>query len=202
MPQLLEACLLSGKYKDVKNFMTPSSYTILMEEIQNGHFVSDIRVFENIMIYNLRNMSLEEIANLPDVSEGLENAIKNAANSCNTIDEFINIVSTKRYTATRIKRILLYSLLHITKRDMAISKKTTPYIRVLGANEKGKNLISRISRANLKLKIVTSVKKFTDTNMDKNLKLMMDKDIAATNVYTLGYERDSWSNLDFTKKII
>ena len=202
MPQLLEACLLSGKYKDVKNFMTPSSYTILMEEIQNGHFVSDIRVFENIMIYNLRNMSLEEIANLPDVSEGLENAIKNAANSCNTIDEFINIVSTKRYTATRFKRILLYSLLHITKRDMAISKKTTPYIRVLGANEKGKNLISRISRANLKLKIVTSVKKFTDTNMDKNLKLMMDKDIAATNVYTLGYERDSWSNLDFTKKII
>lgn len=192
----------SGEFLYTKKFLTPASFTILDEEIKEGHIVRDIRQFESIIIYNLRNMSLEEIANLPDVSEGLENAIKNAANSCNTIDEFINIVSTKRYTATRIKRILLYSLLHITKRDMAISKKITPYIRVLGANEKGKNLISRISRANPKLKIVTSVKKFTDTNMDKNLKLMMEKDINATNVYTLGYERDSWSNLDYTKKMI
>ena len=30
---------------------------------------------------------------------------------------------------------------------------------------------------------------------------MLDKDILATNVYTLGYENDSWSNLDYTKKI-
>ena len=193
--------LLNGNTKDIKRFMTPSSYTILMEEIEKGHFVKDIRIFENIMIYNLRNMSVEEIANLPDVSEGLENSIKKAANSCNTINEFINAVITKRYTATRIKRILLYSLLHITKRDMAVSKKTLPYIRVLGANEKGKNLISRISRANPKLKIVTSVKKFVDSNSDKNLKLLLEKDINSTNIYTLGYERDSWGNLDFTKKI-
>ncbi len=32
---------------------------------------------------------------------------------------------------------------------------------------------------------------------------MLDKDIFfATNVYTIGYEDDSWSNLDFTQKII
>ena len=58
-------------------------------------------------------MNLKEIANLPDVSEGLENSIKNAADSCNTINEFMNIVKTKRYTATRIQRILLYALLNM-----------------------------------------------------------------------------------------
>ena len=31
---------------------------------------------------------------------------------------------------------------------------------------------------------------------------MLDKDIWATNVYTIGYEYDSWNNLDFTKKLI
>ena len=31
-------------------------------------------------------MTLEEIAEIPDVTEGLENLIKNAASSCNTID--------------------------------------------------------------------------------------------------------------------
>ena len=192
----------SGDFLYTKKYMTPASYTILDEEIKEGHIVKDIRQFENIIIYNLRNMSLEQISNIADVSEGLEHVIKKAANSCNTIDEFINIVSTKRYTTTRIKRILLYSLLKISKKDMEISKKVTPYIRVLGANEKGKNLISRISRANPKLKIVTSVKKFLDSSPDKNLKVMLENDIYATNTYTLGYERDSWSNLDYTKKFI
>ena len=191
-----------NRMKDVKKFMTPSSYTIFVDELKKGHFVADISQFENIMIYNLRNMTTDQIANLPDVSEGLENLIKKAANSCNTIDEFINIVSTKRYTQTRIMRILLYSLLNITKKDMVISKKYNPYIRVLGCNEKGKEMISQISKANQRAKIVTSVKKFADdNNINKNLKLMMSKDIEATNVYTLAYARDSWSNLDFTKKV-
>lgn len=187
--------------KLVKNFLTPSSYTILMEEIKKGHFVGDTRLFENIIIYNLRNMTTEQIANLPDVSEGLENLIKKAANSCNTIDELINIVTSKRYTETRIRRILLYCLLHITKKDISISKKCNPYIRVLGFNNNGKKLISEISKANPKLAIITSVKKFVDTNTNKNLQIMLNKDIYSTNVYSIGFLNDSWSNLDFTKKI-
>ena len=187
--------------KRAKKFLTPPSYTILMDEIKNGHFVQDISLFENIIIYNLRNMTLTEISNLPDVSEGLENLIKKAANSCNTIDEFINIVSSKRYTETRIRRILLYSLLKITKKDINLSKKITPYVRVLGFNEKGKKLVSQISKANPKVPIITSVKKFIDSNPNKNLQTLLDKDIFSTNVYTLGFSNDSWSNLDFTKKI-
>ena len=62
--------------------------------------------------------------------------------------------------------------------------------------------ISEIAKANPKLEIITSVKRFYDNNTNKNLKLMLDKDIFATNVYTIGYEDDSWSNLDFTQKII
>lgn len=190
-----------GKTKNLKTFLTPSSYTILMDEIKKGHFVKDTCLFENIMIYKLRTMSLEQIANLPDVSEGLENLIKKAANSCNTISEFVNIVSSKRYTETRIRRILLYALLDITKKDMQISKKCTPYIRILGFNDNGKKLISQISKANPKLSVVTSPKKFLNVNTNRNLNRLMDKDILSTNVYTLGFEHDSWSNLDFTKKL-
>ena len=147
-------------------------------------------------------MSLEEIKNLPDVSEGLENTIKKAASSCNSIDEFINIASSKRYTETRLKRILIYSLLKITKKDIQISKKTMPYIRILGFNDNGKKLISDISNKNPNLEIITSVKKFIDSNKNKNLQTLLEKDIYATNIYTLGFSKDSWSNLDYTKKIV
>ena len=147
-------------------------------------------------------MDVSEIAELPDVSEGLEFALKNAANSCNTLNEFLNIIKSKRYTSTRIQRILVYSLLGITKKDMELSKKVTPYVRVLATNKRGKYLISEILKANPKLEIVTSVKRYLDSNPNKNYQLLLDKDIWATNVYTIGYEADSWNNLDFTKKII
>ena len=184
------------------NLMPPYSYSSLIDSIKVGHVVPDISVFEREIIYNLRKMSLADIANLPDVNEGLENAIKNAANSCNSIVEFLNIIKSKRYTNTRIQRILLYSLLGISKKDMQISKKINPYIRVLGFNERGKFIVSAVAKANPSLSIITSVKKFVDTNRNKNLNILLEKDIWATNVYTIGYEYGSWNNLDFTHKLI
>lgn len=184
------------------NLMPPQSYSSLIDSIKVGHVVPDISVFEREIIYNLRKMSLADIANLPDVNEGLENAIKNATNSCNSIVEFLNIIKSKRYTNTRIQRILLYSLLGITKKDMQISKKVSPYIRVLGFNERGKFIVSEVAKANPSLPIITSVKRFVDNNKNKNLNILLEKDIWATNVYTIGYEYDSWNNLDFTHKLI
>lgn len=187
--------------KSVKNLMPKSAYTILKEELGNGRFVLDISQFEKQIIYKLRTMSVSEIANLPDVSEGLEYKIKDASNTCNTLEDLISVIKSKRYTLTRINRILLYALLDITKQDYEISRKVTPYIRVLGVSEPGKQLLSEISR-NKKLNVVTSVKQFMDNNNNKNLKTMLEKDIHATNIYTLEYKKNPDANLDFTKKMI
>lgn len=186
----------------LRNLLPEPSYSILIKNLKQGHIVPDLSAFEKEIIYNLRKMDISEIAELPDVSEGLEFALKNTANSCNTLNEFINIIKSKRYTNTRIQRILLYALLGITKKDMDLSKKTSPYIRVLATNKRGKFLISEILKANPKLEIITSVKRYLDSNPNKNYQLMLNQDIWATNVYTIGYEADSWNNLDFTTKII
>ena len=192
----------NGNFKVLRKLVPAPSYEILMDNIKQGHIIPDLSVIERQIIYNLRKLSLSEIAELPDVSEGLENSIKKVANSCNTVNEFLNLIKSKRYTSTRIQRILIYSLLGITKKDMALSKKVNPYIRVLGFNKRGKFLISEIAKANPKLDIITSVKRFIDTSSNKNLKSVLEKDIWATNVYSIGYDFDSCNNLDFTKKII
>ena len=189
-------------FQALGNLMPDPSYASLLKNMEKGHLVPDISVFEKEIIYLLRKMDASEIAQLPDVSEGLEFAFKNASDSCNHMVDFFNIIKSKRYTSSRLQRILLYTLLGITKKDMALSKKIQPYIRVLGLNNKGKFLISEIVKANPKLNIITSVKQFTKKNSNKNLKLMLDKDIWATNVYTIGFEEDSSNNLDFTKKIV
>lgn len=188
--------------EDVKKLMPAPSYNILTENIKHGKIVNDFSVFEKEIIYTLRKMSVQEIANLRDVSEGLENLIKQAANSCNNLEDLINSIKSKRYTRSRIQRILLYSILNITKKDIQDSYKIKPYIRVLGASQRGKILLSQISNPKAKYPVITSVKKFMDNNNNKILKNMLEKDILATNLYTLGYEYDSKANLDYTKKLI
>ena len=188
--------------EDVEQFVPKNSYDILKNKIDNNEIIYGLKKYEQAILYAFRTMTLEEIANLPDVCEGLENLIKKSANSCNTLEELISKIKSKRYTLTRINRILLYALLFITKTDMEESYKANPYIRVLGMNEKGKELISNISKNNKKLNIITSPKKFLDTSKNKVLKNMLEKDILASNIYTLGYTKNSRANLDFTNKLI
>ena len=190
-------------FNSIKTVIPENSYSVLMDCINSGHIVPDLNCFEKEIIYTLRKMSIEKIADLPDVSEGLVFSIKKAANSCNTINEFLNIVKSKRYTVTRLQRILLYALLNISKEDMQLSKQVEmPYVRVLGFNDNGKKLISEIATKHPELKIITSVKKFVDGNSDKDLQVLFDKDILATNVYSLAFENNSLANLDFKNGVI
>lgn len=187
--------------KDISSYLPTFSFDILKNNIKYGKIVNSISCFEREIIYTLRKMSLSDIENLQDVTEGLVNSIKSASDSCNNLEDLINSIKSKRYTRSRIQRILLYSLLNITKKDKIDSYKINPYIRVLGVSHRGKNLLSQISE-NKKYPVITSVKKFIDNNNNKVLKSMLEKDILASNIYTLGYEYDSKANLDYTKKLI
>ena len=189
--------------KNIHSVVPFESYEIIEKLIDNGEYVSSLKVFEKEIIYILRKMTITEIASLPDVTEGLENRIKTAANSSSTLEELISKIKSKRFTQSRIQRILLYALIGITNKDMEMSKKTLPYIRVLGFNKHGKRIISSIAENNPKAKIVVSVKRFLENNKDPKLQTMMAKDIAATNIYTLGYKNGKGiANLDYTHKIL
>ena len=194
--------IATEQYAEVRKVVPMSSYMLLKEKIEKGNYVIDIIKFEKEILYNLRKMTVKQIAELPDVTEGLEYAIKNAANSCNSLLELVNIIKSKRYTQTRIQRILVYALLGITKKDMANARKVIPYARVLGFNKNGREMLSDICSINPRINMITSVKKYEDQNINKVLREMLEKDIFATNVYTLGYEDDSWANLDYTNKLV
>ena len=193
------------EYEDLRKVVPRSTYKILSRQIRDGNIVLGLENFEKEIIYTLRKMSIREIANLPDVSEGLENLIKNSADNCNDMSKLIANIKSKRYTQTRIQRILLYALLGIDKKMMEDSKKVTPYVRVLGFTNKGKELISEINKRNSKINMITSVKKFIEKNnkpSNRTIMQMLQKDIFATDVYTLGFDFESKANLDFTNNMI
>ncbi|MDE5600539.1 MAG: nucleotidyltransferase family protein, partial [Oscillospiraceae bacterium] len=84
---------------------------------------------ENLLFYKLRNKSLSEFSNLPDVTEGLENRLFKASKNSKNLDEFFKLAKTKRYTYSRLRRIAFYSLMDIYKQDLP---KSPEYARVLG----------------------------------------------------------------------
>ena len=193
--------LLERKQIDeVARVMPRKCFEILIDNIRKGRFNLKLTAFSKEILYTLRSSSIEEIKNLPDVSEGLENLIKETAGNTNDLMELIESIKSKRFAQTRIQRIMLYSLLGITKEDMKISKKVMPYVRVLGFNKNGKRLLSEI---NPNIKVITSLKKFEDENKNLKLKRMLEIDKLASNIYTLGYSKiDAVSNLDYTKGLI
>ena len=105
----------------IQRFVPEATFDILEENIKKGNSIKNLSIYDKEIIYTLRKMSLTEISNLPDVSEGLEFSLKNAANQCNSVIELLSIIKSKRYTQTRLQRILLYAILGITKKDMEIS---------------------------------------------------------------------------------
>ncbi len=190
------------KGKNIHTLVPFETYELLEKQKQEGKIVPNLAVFEKEILYALRVMTLPEIAALPEVSEGLENKIKMAVNHCNHLSDLLAKIKSKRFTATRIQRILLYALLHITQKDMNVSKKIIPYVRVLGFNKHGKKIISAIAKQNPKTHIIISVNQFMENNTDAHLKNMLSKDILATNIYTLGYQNEPEANLDYTHKVI
>lgn len=186
------------KIDDLKISIPDFSYEILAENIENGNAVLSLKAFEKEIIYILRTIDNEKLKNIPDVPENMLSNLKKIACSTNSLDELITALKNKSITQARIQRILLYILLGITKSDMELSKRITPYVRVLGMSENGKKILSDISKD---INVITSVKAFEKTCDDSDLLRMLEIDKKATDIYTLAYVKDSVANLDYTTRI-
>lgn len=179
--------------EDIDIFMPENALSLL------GNTVF-LEQFNGLILFSLRKLSIEEIKNLPDVTEGLENRIYSALLTSPDVKTLIDKIKTKRYPLTRIKRILISALLSLSKETLKeFDDNGGPqYIRILACTEKGRELIPTIIN-NSKLPVITSISKFLPhaNNLQKE---MLDKDILATNIYTLA-TTDKMMNLDYTRRL-
>ncbi|WP_094546514.1 nucleotidyltransferase [Petroclostridium xylanilyticum] len=172
---------------EIKPYMPLSSFDILNKEINAGKAPIFTQQFETAILSLLRKQDHLQLALFPDVNEGLENRIQSAAYKFGTYEEVISAVKTKRYTRTRLQRIMLNILLGITQ-DMlnTFQKYGGPqYIRVLGMNSRGKELLKAIKKkASLPIIIKPSSYK---QSCNPLLKQMIELDFLATDLYSLHY---------------
>ena len=166
---------------------------IPFSDIPDIHSLSKL---ETAFLYQLRMMSPEDFKNLPDISEGLENRLYSAVkNSCST-DEILQIVKTKRYTLSRLRRILLHAFLNITRKDCDILPQ---YIKILGFNQNGKNIL-RIMRDTATLPVImryADVKKLSPT-----AQYLYSLETRCDDIYSLSSETPSKCGINMTSNLI
>ena len=170
----IRSLLLENGLGSIKNYVPEYVYEILDVEIKNGKAPININSLETAIITRLRTIPLQELAQIRDVTEGLENRIKQGANICTTLDDIINYAKTKRYTRSRLRRIIANTLLGITK---ATENMPPQYIRVLGMNEYGKAILKK-AKGSTTLPIII---KTADAEENE----MLNLDYTSTDVYSL-----------------
>ncbi len=115
-----------------------------------------------------------------------------AARKFGTAEEVIDEVKTKRYTRSRICRILTCALLGITEE---LQTKTADYARVLGFTDEGGKMLKTCSG-----RVITSVAK-TD-GLDADSAELLAADVRATDAAALAYEKVKPCGADYLTKII
>ncbi|MBD8035545.1 nucleotidyltransferase [Solibacillus sp. A46] len=142
--------------------------------------------FWPLMKYAILRHTPQQLKQYADVSEGLENSlIKYAASSSNYMD-FMNALKSKRYTWTRLQRMLLHIYTGITKEQLHAFSSPS-YIRILGMTTKGQQYISSIKKS-VTLPLISRVAAITDP--------ILSIDIRATQMYQLGIQQFSNKKID------
>lgn len=131
--------------------MPEKSAVILKKTIAEGHAPASFKYAERAVLYALRKLQPEDLARLPDISEGLENRIYAAVRSAASLESLYTQIKTKRYPLSRIRRIILSAFLGIQKADTAL---LPPYLRILAIGKRGQELLHFI-KSNTNLPIIT-----------------------------------------------
>lgn len=155
--------------------------------------MSRFELLERLILYRIRSMGTDDFKQLPDVTEGLENRLYRYSRTANSSEEFLSLVKNKRYTYSRLRRILLYALLDVCKEDL---NQNPPYSRILGFTQKGREFLSN----NSKNEDIFISPDFSALN--KKFPRLCELDRRATELFSVSTDTVLPSGRDFTEKPI
>ncbi|MCQ2372496.1 MAG: nucleotidyltransferase family protein [Phascolarctobacterium sp.] len=141
----------------------------------------DYQKLWQILNYKLRISTLEEIEATTQCTEGLESLLAATVNAT-SFTEAVELCTTKRYSSSRIRRLLMQLLLNKPKHYY--SQEAPAYLRVLAFNETGRNLLNEMKKK-ATLPIITKLGRNPYQGQSDVFCQQLELDIAATNISAL-----------------
>ena len=135
---ILREWIAAGR-RDLADCFLPAPWPEELEPASLSHL-------ERALLARVRSLSQAEWALLPDsgVEEGLPARLVQAGSRALSVEEFLTLAKTKRYSHARLRRLLLWAFLGLTAADRPAAP---PYLRVLGFTPRGQELLRAMKGA-------------------------------------------------------
>ena len=151
MPQFVSATqlrmdLMEGHWDRAEPYLVPGGRALLEG---NTVGIPGLQRVERAILAKLWTMTAQDWSRLPDSgqAEGLPQRLERAGRTCASVQEFFDIVKVKRFTLSRLCRLVLRAYLGIEQGDIPASP---PYLKVLGMNSRGRQVLREMKdRASL-----------------------------------------------------
>jgi len=143
---------------------------------QNVSYINPEKAEKNLLYllkYNFIHRDNNYFQNILGINEGIENRFAAFLDQATDYQQFIKRMQTKRYTANKIKRLILHIILNT---DKTYENTFRHYVRMLGAGPKGLSYIRSMPKT-IKNNIITTLKHHDD--------IMVTTEYRASRLYDL-----------------
>ncbi len=131
------------RFEKTKNFLPISSHDIYLHAITDHEMPADVNRLSNVALAFLRNILPSSNVLPADGHGGLYERVQKIAMNAKTIEEVIQHACTKKYTAARVRRLVLYALLGITSSELEAEPQ---YAQILAMDARGRSLVKEIKK--------------------------------------------------------
>lgn len=119
-----------------------------------------LHAMDDMLMQRLWEMRIEDMAALPDLSEGLEHRLFKACRKTGTRAALLDALKCKRYTHARLSRMLTHAALGVT-RAFAEAHPAPTYARLMGIRREAKPLLKAL-KARATLPIISNPSQLRD----------------------------------------
>lgn len=188
---LLREKLKRGDFDFCKKYMPKTAISLIKSDD-----IADIKNIEKSILAVLRTKTREDFKKLPDLSEGVENKLYDAIRVADSLEALYNEIKVKRYTLARVRRLVLSAFLGL---DNEFFMKSVPYVRVLGFNKIGEQIL-RDNAKKSPVPIVSTIAQIKE--LDKFSQKVFEYESRATDLFSLSLPQILPCGLEYTSKII
>ena len=191
---LLRKWIREGDVEQATVYMPDSTASLLTDAHIHGKTATSVNVLECALLARLRTMTPQDFAALPWLSEGLENRLYRASRAATNYADLLTELKTRRYPMARLRRVLWAALLGLSAQDC---EGLPPYIRVLGMNKRGREILN-VASPTLPLLARTSQL----SALDDRCRHIFTLECTATDLHALCMPTPDPCGTDHTNKLI
>lgn len=185
-------------FEEIREFIPAGTFQVLKHI--NGNVNISFNDFYPLMIYRILTSDSDELGKILSATEGLENRVKKAAAESSDMNSLIRAVLSKRYTYTRIHRLLTHTLINLDKDSFRhLLENRINYARVLGFSRKGAALLKIIKKEKQNsIPVITNInREISRDSLEWNL---LKYDITASDIYNLTAYGEIYHHSDYVMK--